>query len=120
MKCPRCGKDNPADIHTCSLPEALALASLFERYAIDHEPSGWPAIRQIELNYAAAELRRLHEENETFRTRYVTQTAYDTVKQIVADDTALLRQALEALERGETALRFAAIAALRERVNGKR
>ena len=34
-------------------------------------------------------------------------------------DTALLRQALEALERGETALRYAAIAALRERLEGK-
>jgi hypothetical protein len=33
-----------------------------------------------------------------------------------AKDEALLRQALEALERGETALRFAAIAALRERL----
>ena len=32
------------------------------------------------------------------------------------DDTALLRQALEALERGETKLRFAAIAALKERL----
>jgi len=33
-----------------------------------------------------------------------------------AKDEALLRQCLEALERGETALRFAAIAALRERI----
>ena len=32
-------------------------------------------------------------------------------------DTALLRQALVALERGETALRFAAIDALRQRLN---
>jgi hypothetical protein len=32
------------------------------------------------------------------------------------DDTALLRQALEALERGETKLRFATIAALKERL----
>jgi hypothetical protein len=32
------------------------------------------------------------------------------------NDTTLLRQALEALERGETVLRFAAIAALRERL----
>ena len=39
--------------------EAQALASLFERYAIDHKPDGWPAIRQIELSNAAAELRRL-------------------------------------------------------------
>ena len=35
---------------------------------------------------------------------------------LVKDDTTLLRQALEALERGETALRFAAITALRERL----
>jgi hypothetical protein len=31
-------------------------------------------------------------------------------------DEALLRQCLEALERGETKLRFAAIAALKERL----
>lgn len=33
-----------------------------------------------------------------------------------SSDTALLRQALEALERGESALRFAAITALMERL----
>ena len=40
--------------------EALRLAALFELYAIDYEPDGWPAIRQRELTAAAAELRRLH------------------------------------------------------------
>ena len=40
----------------------------------------------------------------------------DCERQRAEDYYALLRQALEALEKGETALRFAAIAALRERL----
>jgi hypothetical protein len=53
MKCPRCGKDNPAEVHTCSLPEALALAEY-----LDDKPDSDGYCRQ-----AAAELRRLYEEN---------------------------------------------------------
>lgn len=48
-------------------PEALRLAEVFETYAVDHQPEGWPAIRQETLNSAAAELRRLHAENEALR-----------------------------------------------------
>ena len=44
------------------MPAALRLAELFELFAIDHEPDGWPGVRQAELNEAAAELRRLHAE----------------------------------------------------------
>ena len=44
-------------------PEALRIAYCFEGFAIDHTPNGWPAIRQQQLNEAAAELRRLHEVN---------------------------------------------------------
>jgi hypothetical protein len=54
--CPRCGKDNPAEIHTCSLPKALALADILEKMPLgecDHE--------------AADELRRLHAENDKLR-----------------------------------------------------
>ena len=57
MKCERCGKDNPADVHTCSLPEALALAEY-----LDAKPDSDGHCRQ-----AAAELRRLHEANEALR-----------------------------------------------------
>jgi hypothetical protein len=57
MKCNRCGKDNPADIHTCSLPEALALAEY-----LDDKPDSDGHCRQ-----AAAELRRLHAEKEALR-----------------------------------------------------
>lgn len=48
-------------------PEALSLAEVFETYAVDHQPDGWPAIRQETLNSAAEELRRLHAENEALR-----------------------------------------------------
>jgi hypothetical protein len=53
--------------------------------------------------YITEELRQLREQN----------TMLDAE---AAKDEVLLRQALEALERGETVLRFAAIAALRERL----
>ena len=45
-------------------PEALRIAYCFEGFAIDHTPNGWPAIRQQQLNEAAAELRRLHKVNQ--------------------------------------------------------
>lgn len=48
-------------------PESIRLAEVFETYAVDHQPDGWPAIRQETLNSAAAELRRLHAENEALR-----------------------------------------------------
>ena len=67
------------------MPAALRLAELFELFAIDHEPDGWPGVRQAELNEAAAELRRLHAEYEALRSairklhaakgRYHTQLA---------------------------------------------
>ena len=53
--------------------------------------------------YITEELRQLREQN----------TMLDAE---AAKDEVLLRQALEALERGETVLRVAAIAALRERL----
>lgn len=47
-----------------SPPYALILADRFEGFSIDHDPQGWPAIRQRELLKAAAELRSQHEEIE--------------------------------------------------------
>jgi hypothetical protein len=48
MKCPRCGKDNPPSVHTCT-PLALKLAAQAD---------------QLSLGEIAAELRRLHEAHE--------------------------------------------------------
>jgi hypothetical protein len=57
MKCPRCGKDNPPSIHTCTAPPAIYLAEQIEAvYEAPHLP-----------RKAAAELRRLHEANAALR-----------------------------------------------------
>jgi hypothetical protein len=56
MKCPRCGKDNPPSVHTCS-PLALKLADLLDLLWLDGQTP----------RKAAAELRRLHAENEALR-----------------------------------------------------
>jgi hypothetical protein len=56
MKCNRCGKENPAEIHTCTAPLAIALA---ERLDV---PPGAPLFVD-----AATELRRLHAENEALK-----------------------------------------------------
>lgn len=53
-QCPRCGKDNPADIHTCT-PLALRLADALEK-------DKWHVLA-VTLQEAAEELRRLHSEN---------------------------------------------------------
>ena len=53
----RCGKQNPAEIHNCT-PMALRLAEQLE----DTESA-----RLHLLPYVAAELRRLHAENEALR-----------------------------------------------------
>lgn len=41
------------------MTEATSIATIFEDFAIDHTPDGWPAVQQMHLNAAAAELRRL-------------------------------------------------------------
>lgn len=52
-QCPRCGKDNPAEIHTCT-PLALRLAdALLE-----------PVVLDKHAMQAAAELRRLHAQRD--------------------------------------------------------
>jgi hypothetical protein len=73
MKCPRCGKvTRPDDVHTCT-PKALRLADALssngegcECHASSYYECGcddaiWPEMYVLQ---AAAELRRLHEENE--------------------------------------------------------
>jgi hypothetical protein len=106
MKCPRCGKDNPPSIHTCSPPTAIYLAEQIEAvYEAPHLP-----------RKAAAELRKQYEENAQLREQ---NTMLDIE---LAKDEALLRQALEALEQarsfseGGTQKAQIAIAALRERL----
>ncbi len=59
MKCPRCGKENPAEVHTCT-PLALALAEMLDKVLA--EP-----LEAATILAAAAELRRLHAENEALR-----------------------------------------------------
>ena len=91
------------------MPAALRLAELFELFAIDHEPDGWPGVRQAELNEAAAELRRLHDENEALKAAqyecgFGAGCCYQAAKSEA--DEVLLRQALDTLaywlEHGET------------------
>ena len=48
---------------TTPTPEALAIAVIFKDFAIDHAPDGCPAVKQMHLNAAAAELERQHAEN---------------------------------------------------------
>jgi len=100
VKCTRCGKENPAEIHTCTpLALRLALALRDGSYLLSQERDG-----------TADELERLFVELEGAVQRN-------------RDDTALLRQALEALEN-HTAIkhpqqrhyRDAAIDALKERL----
>lgn len=55
-KCPDCGKENPAEIHTCT-PLALRLADELDA---DSNIIGY--------DKHAAELRRLHTENEALKT----------------------------------------------------
>jgi nucleoside-triphosphatase THEP1 len=80
MNCTRCGKENPAEIHTCT-PKALLLADALERIVIiDEVGSNNPMAKD-----AAAELRRLHAENEqlkavlrrVIRTYMVADDAWD-------------------------------------------
>jgi hypothetical protein len=83
--CIRCGKpfNSVDDIHTCSLPPALALAELLET-------DGWPD--------AADELRRLHAENERLRSSANRGGHMAVAWELQQAAEALLRQALDVLE----------------------
>ena len=48
-------------------PEALAIAVIFKDFEIDHTPDGWPAVKQMHLSAAAAELERQHAEIDALR-----------------------------------------------------
>ena len=83
MKCDRCGKDNPAEVHTCT-PLALKLADKLEQQF----PTG-TAQHYLDGD-AAAELRRLHEVNEALRAqnkefRDVLAAACDSLGAFVSD-----------------------------------
>lgn len=83
LQCTRCGGSGHL-AKDCGMPvvgaqpEALRIATEFESFNIDHEPDGWPAIQQRQLNDASIELRHQHAAIER--------------------KDALLRQALDALE----------------------
>jgi hypothetical protein len=116
MKCPRCGKDNPPSIHTCTAPPAIYLAEQIE--AVYEAP--------LLPRKAAAELRKQYEENAQLREQNTMldriATEYeDTVSQQakrIAADEALLKQALETLELllGDDSDYVILVAALRERL----
>ena len=82
MKCARCGKENPAEIHTCT-PLALTLADKLE-HQVGFGSYNWEKAETMMLE-AAIELRRLYAENEALRAainklhkakgRYHTQLA---------------------------------------------
>ena len=88
--CARCGKQNPAEIHTCT-PLALRLAdALLE-----------PVVLDKHAMQAAAELRRLHAENEGRAARIAA--LYEQIER----EEALMSNLLLNLER-EKASRQAA------------
>jgi uncharacterized protein Yka (UPF0111/DUF47 family) len=90
--CPRCGKDNPAEVHTCT-PKALVLADELERHLGEFETA----------TRAAAELRRQYEEIEgqADHIQSIYGQLNDTEKE-VDDLRLLLRQALAQLEINRT------------------
>ena len=51
-------------------PEALAIAVIFKDFEIDHTPDGWPAVKQMHLSAAAAELERQHAEIDRLTDAY--------------------------------------------------
>ena len=60
-ECPRCGKQNPAEIHTCT-PRALVLADKLRQ-----KWWRWEGTAGVVELQAEEELRRLHAENEELR-----------------------------------------------------
>ena len=69
---------------------ALLIAVIFKDFAIDHTPDGWPAVKQMHLNAAAAELERQHAEIDRLTDAYCG----------AREDLAIWkRQAMEAEEK---------------------
>jgi hypothetical protein len=121
MKCDRCGTDNPAEVHTCS-PLALKLADQLDMVLV-------MPLEAAAVTEAAAELRRLHAENDELRGMYV-KSQFEVGD--VRSENEALREALTRLCQWAEADKVnytgdhpvaqarAAIAALRERLDGKR
>jgi hypothetical protein len=74
MKCHRCGKvTRPDDVHTCTA-KALLLAERLSYVCKYSDSEHWD-----DLDAVAAELRRLHEENER-----LTNLCYDYIGELTA------------------------------------
>lgn len=90
-------------------PEALRLANV-----LDSDPS------DITGHKAASELRRLHADNEMqFQSLKAARILMESSYQLTKKDESLMRQALEALEEGDTVFypeTETVIADLRERL----
>jgi len=102
MKCPRCGKENPAEVHTCTPPLALRLADELE--------AEFPLMVDT-----AAELRRLHAENESLKQALHMEEAISfrrQLQEVHAENEALREFAEEVRRTGDTRLASMAIAAL--------
>ena len=98
--CPRCGKDNPAEIHTCT-PRALVLADELTTL------TGTQKAKRTTAKQAADELRGLHAEVQMqFQALKAARQLVEACYQSAKKDEALLRQALDTLaywlEHGET------------------
>ena len=88
-------------------PEALAIAVIFKDFAIDHTPDGWPAVKQMHLNAAAAELERQHAEIERLTAEN------EAVQDAVSDAVAAEREACaELMEQQHTWITNVAASAL--------
>jgi hypothetical protein len=130
MKCDRCGKMVDAVYpHTCT-PLALRLADALQAGADDPMWADHCEMSKRTASLSAAELRRLHAEVEELRgalDEAMWRVKYKELKAVNESHTALLRQALEALERGRPQIigvlvkqdQDAAITALRERLGEK-
>jgi septal ring factor EnvC (AmiA/AmiB activator) len=94
--CPRCGKDNAAEIHSCTPTPGSELAQLYEQNAQLRE-------QNTELDAKLAEttdaLKGLEVENDGLGDRIKSlYKQLNTTEKEVDDLRLLLRQALEALE----------------------
>jgi hypothetical protein len=66
MKCDRCGKENPAEVHTCA-SLAMRLADALQAGADDPMWADHCEMSKRTASLSAAELRRLSAENDALR-----------------------------------------------------
>lgn len=104
-------------------PTALRLADALETadaYSSSMDGTLRVKIAPSTLDEAAAELRRLHELAESegrWASDYLKRAV--TAEERITGLEAALRQALEALERGETELRYQAITAVQQALGSR-